>query len=117
MYTVIFFDAQRVKVRDEGLVRNKAINLTLGVLSDDTRDILGIWIENTEGAKFWMGFPYAGSLMNSQTLRLANSMNTLAMCFGRRWPRSLLYMAVYGLKALKTPLEASGSQVLKAQDV
>ncbi|WP_256662045.1 IS256 family transposase [Pseudomonas sp. S150] len=54
MYPVIFFDALRVKIRDEGVVRNKAIYLALGVLPDGTRDILGIWIENTEGAKFWM---------------------------------------------------------------
>ncbi|WP_422403422.1 IS256 family transposase, partial [Pseudomonas sp. GZD-209] len=54
MYPVIFFDALRVKIREEGLVRNKAIYLALGVLPDGTRDILGIWIENTEGAKFWM---------------------------------------------------------------
>ncbi len=54
MYPVIFFDALRVKIRDEGLVRNKAVYLALGVLPDGTRDILGIWIENTEGAKFWL---------------------------------------------------------------
>jgi transposase-like protein len=50
MYPVIFFDALRVKIREEGLLRNKAIYLALGVLPDGTRDILGIWIENTEGA-------------------------------------------------------------------
>lgn len=54
MYPVVFFDALRVKIREEGLVRNKAIYLALGVLPDGTRDILGLWIENTEGAKFWM---------------------------------------------------------------
>jgi transposase-like protein len=54
MYPVVFFDALRVKVRDEGVVRNKAIYLALGVLPDGTRDILGLWIENTEGAKFWL---------------------------------------------------------------
>jgi transposase-like protein len=54
MYPVVFFDALRVKVREEAVVRNKAIYLALGVLPDGTRDILGLWIENTEGAKFWM---------------------------------------------------------------
>ena len=54
MYPVVFFDALRVKIRDEGTVRNKAIYLALGLLPDGTRDILGLWIENTEGAKFWM---------------------------------------------------------------
>jgi putative transposase len=54
MYPVVFFDALRVKIRENGVVRNKAVYLALGVLADGSRDILGIWIENTEGAKFWM---------------------------------------------------------------
>jgi transposase-like protein len=54
MYPVVFFDALRVKVREDAVVRNKAIYLALGVLPDGTRDILGLWIEQTEGAKFWM---------------------------------------------------------------
>ncbi len=54
MYPVVFFDALRVKIRQDGVVRNKAVYLALGMLADGTRDILGIWIENTEGAKFWI---------------------------------------------------------------
>ncbi len=54
MYPVVFFDALRVKIRDEGQVRNKAIYLALAVLPDGTRDVLGLWIEQTEGAKFWL---------------------------------------------------------------
>ena len=54
MYPVVFFDALRVKIRDEGTVRNKAVYLALGVLRDGTREVLGLWIEQTEGAKFWM---------------------------------------------------------------
>jgi len=54
MYPVVFFDALRVKIREEAVVRNKAVYLALGVLPDGTREILGLWIENTEGAKFWM---------------------------------------------------------------
>ena len=54
MYPVVFFDALRVKIREDGVVRSKAVYLALGVLPDGSRDILGIWIENTEGAKFWM---------------------------------------------------------------
>jgi putative transposase len=54
MYPVIFFDALRVKIREDNVVRNKAVYLALGVRPDGTRDILGLWIENTEGAKFWM---------------------------------------------------------------
>ncbi|WP_313058748.1 IS256 family transposase, partial [Stutzerimonas nitrititolerans] len=54
MYPVVFFDALRVKIREDGVVRNKAVYLALAVLPDGTRDILGLWIEQTEGAKFWM---------------------------------------------------------------
>jgi putative transposase len=53
-YPLVFFDAIRVKIRDEGFVRNKAVYIALGILPDGTKDILGIWIEQTEGAKFWM---------------------------------------------------------------
>jgi transposase-like protein len=54
MYPVVFFDALRVKIRDDAVVRNKAVYLALAVLPDGTRDVLGIWIEQTEGAKFWL---------------------------------------------------------------
>jgi putative transposase len=54
VYPVVFFDALRVKIRDEATVRSKAVYLALAVLPDGSRDILGVWIEQTEGAKFWM---------------------------------------------------------------
>ncbi len=54
MYPVVFFDALRVKIRDEGHVKNKAVYLALGILADGTKDILGLWIEQSEGAKFWL---------------------------------------------------------------
>jgi len=54
LYPVVFFDALRVKIRDEAMVRSKAVYLALAVRPDGQRDILGLWIEQTEGAKFWM---------------------------------------------------------------
>ena len=54
LYPVVFFDALRVKIRDEATVVSKAVYLALAILPDGTRDILGIWIEQSEGAKFWM---------------------------------------------------------------
>ncbi|KJS37109.1 MAG: transposase [Hyphomonas sp. BRH_c22] len=53
-YPLVFFDAIRVKIRDEGFVRSKAVYIALGILPDGTKEILGIWIEQTEGAKFWL---------------------------------------------------------------
>jgi putative transposase len=54
MYPVVFFDALRVKVRDEGSVKNKAVYLALGVRPDGLKEALGLWVEQTEGAKFWL---------------------------------------------------------------
>ena len=52
LYPVIFFDALRVKIRDEGLERNKAVYVALALNSDGEKEVLGLWIEQTEGAKF-----------------------------------------------------------------
>ena len=54
VYPLVFFDALRVKIRADGVVHNKAVYLALGVQRDGTRDVLGLWIEHTEGAKFWL---------------------------------------------------------------
>src|SRR5918995_2536978 len=54
VYPLIFFDALRVKIRDEGLVRNKAVHIALGVRADGSKEILGLWLEQNEGAKFWL---------------------------------------------------------------
>src|SRR4051794_35011648 len=50
----VFFDALRVKIRDEGLVRNKAVHVALGVRADGTKEILGLWLDQDEGARFWL---------------------------------------------------------------
>jgi putative transposase len=54
LYPLVFLDAIRIKVRDEGTVRNKAVYVALGVRHDGSKDVLGLWIEQTEGAKFWL---------------------------------------------------------------
>jgi len=54
VYPLVFFDAIRVKIRDEGIVRNKAIHIALGVRADGGKEVLGLWLEQNEGAKFWL---------------------------------------------------------------
>ena len=54
MYPIVYFDALRVKIRDGGTVRNKAVYLALGIDRHGSKDILGMWIEESEGAKFWL---------------------------------------------------------------
>ena len=54
VYPVVFFDALRVKIRDEGLVKNKAVYVALALNPDGEKEVLGLWIEQSEGAKFWL---------------------------------------------------------------
>jgi transposase-like protein len=54
-YPVIFFDALRVNIRDEGHISKKAIYLALAIRPDGQKELLGMWIERNEGSKFWMG--------------------------------------------------------------
>ncbi len=89
MYPVVFFDALRVKIRDDAVVRNKAVYLALGVLPDGSRDVLGIWIEQTEGAKFW--------------LKVFNEMRS-------RGVNDILIAVVDGLKGLAEAIETAFPQ-------
>ena len=57
VYAIVYMDAVRVKMRDEGVVRNKAVYLAIGVTCAGRREVLGMWIERTEGARFWLGVP------------------------------------------------------------
>jgi len=54
-YPVLFFDALRANIRSEGHVTKKAVYLALAIRLDGQKEILGMWIEQNEGAKFWMG--------------------------------------------------------------
>lgn len=51
VYAIVFFDCLRVKIRDEGTVKNKAVYLAIGVCCSGYREVLGIWIEQTEGGE------------------------------------------------------------------
>ena len=54
IYPLVIFDALQVKIRDEGVVKNKAVYLALGTNVEGVKEVLGLWIEQTEGAKFWL---------------------------------------------------------------
>lgn len=54
MYLIVYFDAIMVKVRDNGHLMNKAVYLALGVNLEGKKELLGMWIEQTEGSKFWL---------------------------------------------------------------
>ena len=54
IYPIVFLDCLMVKSRDDGSVQNKAVYLALGINMNGEKELLGMWIANTEGAKFWL---------------------------------------------------------------
>ncbi len=55
VYPVVFLDALRVKIRHDGVVKNKAVYVALALTLTGEKEVLGLWVEQTEGAKFWLG--------------------------------------------------------------
>lgn len=86
LYPIVFLDALRVKVRDEGLVRNKAIYVALAITVEGEKEVLGLWVEQTEGAKFWN--------------KVLNELKT-------RGVEDILIAVVDGLKGFPEAIEAS----------
>jgi len=72
VYFIVYLDALVVKIRDRGTVQNKAVYLAVGVDEDGTKDVLGLWIQATEGAKFWL------SILNE--LRQRGVQDILVIC-------------------------------------
>jgi transposase-like protein len=89
VYPIVYFDAMRVKVREDRSVRNLACYLALGVTCDGDREVLGIWWQETEGAKFWLAV-----------------LNDLK----RRGVQDVLISCVDGLKGFPEAIEATFPQ-------
>ncbi|MDP3277596.1 MAG: IS256 family transposase, partial [Deltaproteobacteria bacterium] len=54
VYAVVWLDALMVKMRDQGVVQNRAVHVAVGMTRDGLKKVLGMWVETNEGAKFWM---------------------------------------------------------------
>src|SRR5262245_33367101 len=54
VYAVIWLDALVIKVRDQGVVKNRAAHIAIGMTLEGRKEVLGIWLESNEGAKFWL---------------------------------------------------------------
>jgi len=89
VYPIVYFDAMVVKVREDRSVQNRACYLALGVTCDGDREVLGIWWQDTEGAKFWLAV-----------------LNDLR----RRGVQDVLIACVDGLKGFPEAIEATFPQ-------
>jgi putative transposase len=85
VYPIVYLDALVVKVRDQGVVRNKSVYIALGVTLTGAKEVLGLWIEQSEGAKFW--------------LKVVNELKT-------RGVRDILIACCDGLKGFPEAIEA-----------
>ena len=99
VYPVIFLDAIVCKVRSEGSVRNKAAHLAVGVDADGKKEVLGIWVETTEGAKFWL------RVMNELKARgvedvlvvVCDGLTGLPAAVTACWPRTIVQTCIVHL--------------------
>ena len=101
-YPVVFMDAIRVKIRTDGVVLNKAVFVALAILPDGTRDVLGLWFQANEGAKFWAKV-------------LSDLRNRIRHCHSDQWRSSgsfqdILIAVVDGLKGFPQAIEAAFPQ-------
>lgn len=98
-YPVIYLDAIRVKVRDNGHVRSKAAHIAVGVDMDGIKHVLGIWVQNTEGASFWAHVcaELANRGVNDVLIVCCDGLTGLAEAIEATWPESLVQTCVVHL--------------------
>jgi putative transposase len=95
LYPLVIFDALRVKIRDEGTVKNKAVYLALGMNLDGIKQVLGLWIEQTEGAKFWLRV--TTNAIESLNRSLRKAVKTRGHFPNDQAATKLLYLAIKNL--------------------
>jgi putative transposase len=98
-YPVIYLDAIRVKVRDNGHVRSKAAHIAVGVDMDGIKHVLGIWVQNTEGASFWAHVcaELANRGVEDVLIVCCDGLTGLADAIEATWPDSLVQTCVVHL--------------------
>jgi putative transposase len=114
MYPVVFFDALRVKIRSDGVVSNKAVYLALGIQADGQRDVLGLWIEQSEGAKFWLKVFNELKTRGCQDILIAvvDGLKGLAEAIGTAYPRTAVQTCIVHL--IRNSLEYASYKDRKA---
>lgn len=98
-YPVVYLDAIRVKVRDNGHVRSKAAHIAVGVDMDGIKHVLGIWVQNTEGASFWAHVcaELANRGVQDVLIVCCDGLTGLPAAIEATWPDSLVQTCVVHL--------------------
>jgi putative transposase len=105
---VVFFDALRVKIKDEAVVRSKAVYVALGIMPDGRREILGLWVENTEGAKFWLKVfnDLKTRGLNDILIAVTDGLKGISESLGTVFPKTTLQTCIVHL--IRNSLEHAG---------
>ena len=98
-YPIVYLDALVVKVRDGHQVRNKAAHIAVGVDLDGIKHVLGIWVQATQGAKFWAGVcaELANRGVPRRAHRLYNRIERVPEAMGATWPQATVQTCVVHL--------------------
>jgi len=96
IYLVVYLDALVVKIRDNGVVQNKAVYLAVGLGADGGKDVLGMWIQQTEGAKFWMSIltELANRGVKDITVLCADGLTGLPDAVSAVFPRAIFQTCI-----------------------
>jgi putative transposase len=96
VYPIVYIDAIRVRVRDGAAVRIKACHLAVGVDLDGRKTVLGMWIEQTEGARFWLGVltELRNRGIRDVLIVCCDGLAGLADTIGQIWPQAIVQTCV-----------------------
>ncbi len=99
IYPIVYLDALVIKVRENNQVRNKSAHIVIGVDTDGVKNVLGIWVQNTEGAKFWAGV--CAELRNRGVrdiiIACCDGLTGLPEAIEATWPRTTVQTCVVHL--------------------
>ena len=99
VYPIVYIDAIRVRVRDAGAVRIKACHLAIGVDLEGRKRVLGLWIEQSEGARFWLGVltELRNRGIRDVLIVCCDGLTGLPEVIGQIWPQAVVQTCVVHL--------------------
>src|SRR5690625_5030537 len=101
LYPVIYLDALVVKVKDGAIVKNKSAHIAIGVDMDGIKHVLGIWVQATEGAKFWGSVcaELSNRGIKDVLILCCDGLNGLPEAIAATWPLATVQTCVVHLRS------------------
>ena len=99
VYPIMYIDAIRLRIRDGGAVRMKACHIAIGVDIDGSKQVLGMWIEQTEGSRFWAGVltELRNRGVKDVIIVCCDGLTGLPDAIGVAWPKAIVQTCVVHL--------------------